>query len=97
MLATKLKAKAKRQKRELPGGEFVALIGTPTGAATMRAIRDLGKLLVAERREFGMTPSSRARIVVADSERPQDFIDDAIFHQPVQLLVMPKPDHAESE
>jgi hypothetical protein len=56
----------------------------------MRALRDLSKLLLVERREFGMSPSSRARIVVADSERPQDEIDDAVFNRPSQLLVLRK-------
>lgn len=90
-MAQKLKDKAKREGKTLPGGEILALLSTDTGAAAMRAIRDLGKSLVIQRREFGLTPSARARIIVEARERPQDFIDDAVFNRPAELLVLPKP------
>jgi phage terminase small subunit len=88
-LAAKMKAKARREKRELPGGELIALISTPSGAKAFKAIRDMGMNLVVERREFGLTPSSRSRIIVSDAERPCDAIDDAVFNRPAKLLVLP--------
>lgn len=89
-MAQKLKEKAKREGKTLPGGEILAMLSTDTGAAAMRAVRDLGKSLVMQRREFGLTPAARARIIVESRERPQDFIDDAIFNRPAELLVLRK-------
>jgi P27 family predicted phage terminase small subunit len=90
-LGAQLKADAKREKRKLPGGELTAILATEDGAKLMRTIRDLGKSVVNQRDRFGLNPSSRSRLVVAESERPQDEIDLAVFSKPVQLLVMPKP------
>ena len=91
-LGAQLKADAKNAKKKLPGGEITAILATEDGAKLMRTIRDLGKSVVNQRDRFGLNPSSRSRIVVSDSERPQDEIDIAVFSKPVQLLVMPKPD-----
>jgi P27 family predicted phage terminase small subunit len=88
-MATKLKAKAKASGRDLPGGAILSLLGSPSGQTLMRSLRDLAQRLILERREFGLTPSARARIVVTDAERPCDPLDDAIFHQPAKLLVLP--------
>jgi P27 family predicted phage terminase small subunit len=90
-LAAKIKADAKRDKRELRGGEVAELLATEDGAALMRVIRDLGKCVVNERAQFGLTPASRARISVSVAERPGDsLIDDAVFNRPSQLLILPK-------
>ena len=93
-MAAKLKEKAAREGKTLPGGEVLAVLATDTGARAIRAIRDLGKALIIQRREFGLTPSARTRIVLDARERPQDFIDDAVFNRPAELLVLPKPDQS---
>jgi phage terminase small subunit len=87
----KIKAKAKREKKQLPGGEVLALLSTQAGAASLRTIRDLGRSLILQRREFGLTPSARTRIMVEARERPQDSIDDAVFNQSAELFILPKP------
>jgi P27 family predicted phage terminase small subunit len=88
-MADAVKRKATAGQKKLPGGELLALLGTTQGRNAMRCLRDLAQRLILLRREFGLTPSSRARIIVASSERPQDEIDDAIFNRPVELLVVP--------
>ena len=54
--------KAKTEGKELPGGPLFALISMTSGRLAMNAIRDLGSRVLIERREFGLTPSSRTRI-----------------------------------
>jgi phage terminase small subunit len=54
--------KAKSEGKELPGGPLFALISMTSGRLAMNAIRDLGARVLIERREFGLTPSSRTRI-----------------------------------
>jgi phage terminase small subunit len=54
--------KAKNEGKELPGGAFFALMSMTSGRLAMNAIRDLGARVLIERREFGLTPSSRTRI-----------------------------------
>lgn len=66
------------------------LFTSEEGAKARRGILELGKSLIIQRREFGLTPSARTRIVVEARERPQDFIDDAVFNKPADLLVLPK-------
>ena len=54
--------KAKKEGKDLPGGALFALISMTSGRLAMNAIRDLGARVLIERREFGLTPSSRTRI-----------------------------------
>ena len=57
-----LQDKAKSEGKELPGGPLFALVSMTSGRLAMNAIRDLGARVLLERREFGLTPSSRTRI-----------------------------------
>jgi len=57
-----LEEKAKNEGRELPGGPLFALLNLTNGRMAMSAIRDLGARVIIERREFGLTPSSRTRV-----------------------------------
>jgi phage terminase small subunit len=57
-----LQDKAKSEGKELPGGALFALVSMTSGRLAMNAIRDLGARILVERREFGLTPSSRTRI-----------------------------------
>src|SRR5216684_730913 len=57
--------KARKEGKELPGGPLFALVSMTSGRLAMNAIRDLGARVLIERREFGLTPSSRTRISTA--------------------------------
>lgn len=57
-----LKKEAKAEKKELSGGAVMALLTTTSGRMAMSAIRDLSIRAVIQRREFGLTPSSRSRV-----------------------------------
>jgi phage terminase small subunit len=57
--------KAKKEGKELPGGALFALVSMTSGRLAMNAIRDLAARVLIERREFGLTPSSRTRISTA--------------------------------
>src|SRR5215831_11090439 len=57
-------------------GGFTGALATPEGKHLWRAIRDQTTSLVAQRREFGLTPSSRSR--VAGGNEPAGTIDDAV-------------------
>ena len=66
--------KAKSEGKELPGGPLFALISMTSGRLAMNAIRDLGARVLIERREFGLTPSSRTRIS-APSDGSMDSLE----------------------
>lgn len=85
-----LKKKAKADGTELPAGEIMSLMQMKNGKVAMNAIRDLGARVITERREFGMTPSSRSRIDLASKDPFTEAIDDAIFNRPAELLILPK-------
>lgn len=57
-----LEAKAKAEGKELPGGPLFAFLSMTNGRLAMNAIRDLAARVIIERREFGLTPSSRTRV-----------------------------------
>jgi len=57
-----LQDKAKSEGKDLPGGALFALVSMTSGRLAMNAIRDLAARVLIERREFGLTPSSRTRI-----------------------------------
>jgi P27 family predicted phage terminase small subunit len=60
-----LKKKAADEGKTLPAGALMSLLTMSNGKSAMRAIRDLSMRLILERREFGLTPSSRSRIETA--------------------------------
>lgn len=57
-----IKEKAQLEGKTLPGGPMIALLSMSHGRLAMSAIRDLASRVIIERREFGLTPSSRSRI-----------------------------------
>jgi hypothetical protein len=57
-----LKKKAKIEGKELPAGAVMAMLSMTSGRMAMSAIRDLSVRAVIQRREFGLTPSSRSRV-----------------------------------
>lgn len=61
------------------------------GKALARHIRELTKTLLVERREFGLTPASRTR-VMGSGEPAKSLIDEAVFNRAANLLVLSKPD-----
>ena len=60
-----IQKKAESDGKDLPAGPMLALLTMPNGRLAMAAIRDLASRVIIERREFGLTPSSRSRIEVA--------------------------------
>ena len=60
-----LKKKAAEEGKTLPAGALMGLLTMTNGKSAMRAIRELSMRLILERREFGLTPSSRSRIETA--------------------------------
>ena len=66
--------KAKKEGKELPGGPLFALVSMTSGRLAMNAIRDLGARVLIERREFGLTPSSRTRLE-ATAEPAMDILE----------------------
>lgn len=57
-----LQDKANKEGKELPGGPLFALVSMTSGRLAMNAVRDLAARVIIERREFGLTPSSRTRV-----------------------------------
>ena len=62
-----LEDKAKAEGKDLPGGPLFALVTMTSGRLAMNAVRDLAARVIIERREFGLTPSSRTRIAAASN------------------------------
>jgi phage terminase small subunit len=60
-----LKKKAAEEGKTLPAGALMGLLTMNNGKSAMKAIRELSMRLILERREFGLTPSSRSRIDTA--------------------------------
>lgn len=58
----KAKHEGKPLSEVLPGGGLVALLGTSRGRMALSTINNLAARVIIERREFGLTPSSRPRI-----------------------------------
>jgi phage terminase small subunit len=61
-----LKKKAKAEGKELPAGAVMAMLSMTSGRMAMSAVRDLSVRAVIQRREFGLTPSSRSRVESLD-------------------------------
>jgi phage terminase small subunit len=61
-----LKKKAKAEGKQLPAGAAMAMLSMTSGRMAMSSIRDLSVRAVIQRREFGLTPSSRSRVEALD-------------------------------
>jgi phage terminase small subunit len=61
-----LKKKAKAEGKVLPAGAVMAMLQETSGRMAMSAVRDLSVRAVIQRREFGLTPSSRSRVESLD-------------------------------
>ena len=71
-----LKKKAKAEGKTLPGGPLLALLSMTSGRLAMASVRDLAARVIIERREFGLTPSSRARIeTTGDGDAGMDSLE----------------------
>jgi hypothetical protein len=90
-MADSLAKKAAAEGKILPAGPMAALLTMTSGRLAMAAIRDLAARTIIERREFGLTPSSRSRVSTDEQDRAFDPIDDALFNRSTELLVLPKP------
>ena len=73
--AKAIKDKAEAEGKVLPGGELMALVAMTQGRLAMRAIRDLAGRVIIQRREFGLTPSSRSRIETAGEAAAVDSLE----------------------
>jgi P27 family predicted phage terminase small subunit len=90
-MSQKLQRKAKAAGKELPGGPIAALLTLPQGRLALAAIRDLAQRLIVERREFGLSPSSRVRVTAdGGGMDADDEILDAVFNGKVECFVPPK-------
>jgi P27 family predicted phage terminase small subunit len=77
-------------RRKLPG-EILPFLSTADGRGVMTAIRDLAHRTITERREFGLTPSSRTRVGTDKKAGTGDPLDDVVFGQHAEAIRMPKP------
>lgn len=82
----RLREKLKRESAEPIGSGLTEALISAEGKALFHAIREQTKILITQRREFGLTPSSRSR--VAGSNEPSSQVDDAIFGNAADLLVL---------
>lgn len=76
--ARAIHTKAKSEGRELPGGPLFALLGMSNGRLAMSTINNLAARVIIERREFGLTPSSRTRITAAAGDESMDALEAAL-------------------
>jgi Phage terminase, small subunit len=74
-MARMLRNQAAKEGKELPAGEIMALLGMKSGRLVMATIRDLAARVIVERREFGLTPSSRSRVEVVDQGTAMDTLE----------------------
>ena len=63
-MAARLKQQAEAEGKDLPAGAMMSMLTMKTGRLAMASLRDLAARVIIERREFGLTPSSRSRIEV---------------------------------
>ena len=61
-MAREVAKQAKTKHQTLPGGPMVALSRTIEGRRTLATIRELSASIIAQRREFGLTPASNGRV-----------------------------------
>jgi phage terminase small subunit len=60
--AREITKKAKDKKQQITGNALTALSRTTEGRRTLTSIRELAAQIIIQRREFGLTPSSSARV-----------------------------------
>jgi phage terminase small subunit len=61
-MARMLEKRAREEGKKLPGGALYQVFSMTSGRLAMSTIRNLANRVIIERREFGLTPSSRSRI-----------------------------------
>jgi phage terminase small subunit len=61
-----LKKKAKAEDKDLPAGAVMSMLSMTSGRMAMSSVRDLSVRAIIQRREFGLTPSSRSRVETLD-------------------------------
>ena len=74
-MARRLKKQAQAEGKELPAGEMMSMLTMKSGRLAMASLRDLAARVIIERREFGLTPSSRSRIEVDANAGGADSIE----------------------
>jgi len=77
-MAKRLKEKARAEGRELPASELLLLLTMPNGVRALRALRDVAGRVIVERREFGLTPSSRSRVSTTAAAAAEDALELAL-------------------
>jgi P27 family predicted phage terminase small subunit len=74
-MANAIKREAKAQGKRLDQGEIMALLSMKNGRMAMSAVGHLAARVIIERREFGLTPSSRSRIDAAADGGAMDALE----------------------
>lgn len=74
-MAAAIKREAKAQGKRLQQGEIMALLSMKNGRMAMSAVGHLAARVIIERREFGLTPSSRSRIDAAADGGAMDALE----------------------
>jgi phage terminase small subunit len=70
-----IEQKAKAEGKKLPGGAVLYFLSMQHGRLAMAAVRDLATRVIIQRREFGLTPSSRSRISTANEAGAVDSLE----------------------
>jgi len=73
--------------KELPAGPFAAVLTIPQGRSILLTIRHLVTRVIVQRREFGLTPAARTRVDGGGRMRIDDFVDDALFNRPAEMML----------
>ena len=74
-MASAIKREAKAQGKRLQHGEIMMLLTMKNGRMAMSAVGHLAARVIIERREFGLTPSSRSRIDAAADGGAMDALE----------------------
>jgi phage terminase small subunit len=74
-MARAIKREAKAQGKRLEHGEIMMLLTMKNGRMAMSAVGHLAARVIIERREFGLTPSSRTRIDAAADGGAMDALE----------------------
>lgn len=70
-----IKREAQKQNKTLPAGAVMQTLTSQAGGRAMRIIRDLAGRTIIQRREFGLTPSSRSRIETVAEASAMDALE----------------------
>src|SRR6266702_5686872 len=74
-MARAIRKEAKAQGKRLQQGEIMMLLTMKNGRMAMSAVGHLAARVIIERREFGLTPSSRSRIDAAADGGAMDALE----------------------